>query len=63
MTKLPIEHIKLGNLIWYSGSTSLSGWNCPAEIVEVNEEGRWFRVKSLDDLKIQDSRSAILFRV
>ena len=51
--RLPRDHIKVGNLIWYSGRTSMDGWNCPAEIVYVNEEAQVFRVKSLDDCREQ----------
>jgi hypothetical protein len=56
---VPREYIKVGNLIWYSGETSMSGWDCPAAIIEVNEEEEWFRVRSLDDLREQSQRYAI----
>jgi phosphoenolpyruvate-protein kinase (PTS system EI component) len=48
---LPISHIKPGNFIWYSNQ--YSGWDCPAEIVTVDDETRTFTVRSLDDLIVQ----------
>jgi hypothetical protein len=51
--RLPEQAIKEGNIIWYSGNTSTFGWDCPAVIIDVNEEARTFRVISLDDCKEQ----------
>jgi hypothetical protein len=48
---LPVEHIVVGNYIWYSGDTSTFGWDCPAKIVRVR--GGVFWVMSLDDMKEQ----------
>lgn len=48
---LPISHIKPGNFIWYSNQ--YSGWDCPAQIVAVDDETRTFTVRSLDDLVVQ----------
>lgn len=48
---LPEHAIKDGAIIWYSGRTSLWGWDCPAEIIAVKD--RTFRVISLDDCKEQ----------
>lgn len=56
MRDLKPEDIKVGALIWYHGETYMSAWDCPAEIVEVNLEEGWFRVRSLDDLKVQDQK-------
>lgn len=52
MTKeLPIEHIVVGNYIWYGGATSMFGWDCPAKIIKVEDGEFW--VMSLDDMKEQ----------
>lgn len=50
---LPVEHIRVGNHVWYSGSTVMSSWDCPAEIYHVDEPSRTFFVKSLDDMRTQ----------
>ncbi len=47
------EHIEVGRLLWYSGITSTSSWDCPAVITQIDEKGR-FRVRSLDDMREQD---------
>lgn len=44
------EHVKVGRLLWYSGITSTSSWDCPAVITQVNLERKFFRVRSLDDM-------------
>lgn len=49
---LPIEHIAVGNYLWYGGSTSMFGWDCPAKIVKVEDGQFW--VMSLDDMKVQN---------
>ena len=49
--KLPVDHIKVGNFIWYGGNTSMFGWDCPAKIMTV-KNGE-FTVMSLDDMKVQ----------
>lgn len=51
---LPLEHIRVGNFIWYSGSTSMFSWSCPAQIVKINEAADSFQVMSLDDMAVQD---------
>lgn len=51
---LMAEHVEVGRLLWYWGFTSVSGWNCPAIITQVDEKKRRFRVRSLDDMKEQD---------
>ncbi len=53
MPKLVREDIKVGAFIWYSGMTSVSGWNCPAVITKVDEEKQVFYVMSLDDMEEQ----------
>ena len=53
VNRLPVEHIRDGNIIWYSGNTSMLQWSCPAEIVEVDFDHRQFRVRSLDDGIVQ----------
>lgn len=50
---LPVEHIKEGAFIWYSGATSMWDWDCPALIHAVDTEKQLFWVTSLDDLKKQ----------
>ncbi|QIG72580.1 hypothetical protein EVB97_022 [Rhizobium phage RHph_Y65] len=60
------EDIDVGVYIWYGGQMSVSGWDCPGIIYEVNEEEQWFRIQSLDDLNkneqkyefVPDDRSA-----
>ena len=49
--KLPVEHIKVGNFLWYGGNTSMFGWDCPAKIMTVKDGV--FTVMSLDDMKVQ----------
>lgn len=56
--KLPVEHIKAGNFLWYGGTTSMFGWNCPAKIVEV-KNGE-FTVMSLDDMKVQSQTYRVI---
>ena len=56
--KLPVEHIVVGNFIWYGGNTSMFGWNCPAKIVEI-KDGE-FTVMSLDDMKVQSQTYRIV---
>ena len=51
-SQLQAKDIAVGTLIWYSGFTSLSSWDCPAIIYSLNSEGR-FLVMSLDDMKKQ----------
>lgn len=48
------RHIKTGRLIRFDGFTSTGGWNCPAIIVRVDRKRRRFRIRSLDDMQIQD---------
>lgn len=45
--------IILDSYIWYSGTTSLLTWSCPAKIVIVNDKARTFQIMSLDDMKVQ----------
>lgn len=47
------EDIKNGTIIWYGGSTSLWGWDCPAVIENVDQDMKTFQVRSLDDGAIQ----------
>lgn len=47
------EHIKKGAYVWYDGTTSMTTWNCPAVIIEVDYAKRRFRIQSLDDMKEQ----------
>ena len=56
--KLPVEHIVVGNYLWYGGTTSVSGWNCPAKIVAI--ENNEFTVMSLDDMKVQSQTYSIV---
>ena len=56
--RLPVEHIKVGNFLWYGGTTSMSGWDCPAKIVAV-KDGE-FTVMSLDDMKVQNQTYRIV---
>lgn len=56
--KLPVDHIKVGNFLWYGGTTSMSGWSCPAKIVTV-KDGE-FTVMSLDDMKVQSQTYRIV---
>lgn len=48
------EHVRLNQLLWYYGYTSMGGWDCPAVIVKVNRKKQLFRVRSLDDMRDQD---------
>lgn len=48
---LPIEHIQVGNFLWYSGETTMFYWDCPAQITKI--EGDQFWVMSLDDMREQ----------
>lgn len=50
--KLPVEHIVVGNFIWYGGATSMFAWDCAAKIIKVEDGNFW--VMSLDDMKEQD---------
>lgn len=50
MPKLTVGDIKQGTFIWYAGSTSLFGWNCPAVITKVDQQAQVFFVMSLDDM-------------
>jgi len=47
------EYIQEGRLLWYWGFTSVSGWDCPAVITEVDTKNQKFKVRSLDDMKEQ----------
>ncbi len=53
------EHIKVGTLLWYSGSTSMWSWDCPAIVSKVHSKTKQFQVRSLDDMKEQHQRYAI----
>ncbi|MEK7602169.1 MAG: hypothetical protein AAB472_01675 [Patescibacteria group bacterium] len=48
------KHVQVGRLLWYSGITSMSGWDCPAIITEVDTENQKFRIRSLDDMREQE---------
>ncbi len=48
------EHIKVGRIFWYGGSTSRGGWSCPAIITRINKRRTRFKVRSLDDMLEQD---------
>lgn len=48
------EHIKVGQVLWYNGFTSVGHWDCPAIITRVNQSKKQFRVRSLDDMVEQD---------
>ncbi|OGZ05947.1 MAG: hypothetical protein A2845_04055 [Candidatus Lloydbacteria bacterium RIFCSPHIGHO2_01_FULL_49_22] len=50
MAKVTAEHVKQGAFIWYSGTTSMSRWSCPAVITRVDNEARLFYVRSFDDM-------------
>ncbi|MBP9771810.1 MAG: hypothetical protein KBD16_02710 [Candidatus Pacebacteria bacterium] len=47
------DDIAVGKYIWYSGSTALDAWDCPAVITHVDFEQRIFKIRSLDDMKEQ----------
>lgn len=50
---LELNHIVVGNFIWYNGETSTFVWDCPAMIHKVDHEKQVFWVTSLDDLAEQ----------
>lgn len=52
------EHIKIGQILWYEGFTSMFSWSCPAIITQVDDTRKVFRVRSLDDMREQSQEYA-----